>query len=376
MKKFLFFLLTMTAGVKLIAQKVGIGTSTPSALLDVNGPVHLRHNDSTAGFWLQGNAGTNRSFWGIEEESSIGIFGNAGAGWAFNIDLANGYTGIGLANPGSKLDVNGRMRLRTTPSFNAGFSLIGTSNNFRSFFGTIDDNHLGIYSLTTFNWHTAMNVINGNTGFGTTAPTAKLDVNGSMILRGDNPKKGSVLVSSDANGNTMWQPPLGFSVSGLTSFQSIPVNEWRTIPFGPNVHYDEGDVFSLPARFHAPYDGLYEFNLRIGMHDDFSVDAANIRLMLVRNGSSAELIRYDFNQVYNTFLNTNTNPPTLHKDPRVVELTYNTGGLQLNANDSIYAQMYIDGNAWTYIAGQFTTTGGAFLVFDKCNFTGHLIRRL
>jgi hypothetical protein len=50
-----------------------------------------------------------------------------------------------------------------------------------------------------------MNVENGNTGIGTSAPTAKLDLNGSLRIRGGNPAAGSVLTSIDANGNAVWK---------------------------------------------------------------------------------------------------------------------------------------------------------------------------
>lgn len=377
MKKIFFFFLIVIGGEKIMAQNIGIGTSTPTALLDVNGSVHLRHADSTAGFWLQGNAGTNRSFWGVMDENTLGIFGNGGAGWAFTINMQNKHTGIGTQNPGASLDVNGRVRLRRAGGFNAGFSLVGTSSNYRSFFGLIDDNHLGIYSSTTATWHTAMNVINGNMGFGTAVPTARLDVNGTMMLRGGSPKKGCILLSSDANGNMMWQPPVGFITNGLNSLLSTHVNQWKTIPYSINqVAYDEGNVYSNDYRFTAPYDGFYELTIQLGMYSDYYADATDIRIMLVRNGSHTELMRYDVNQVYNTILNTNTNPISLFKDPNRIELIYNTGGLILNANDSLYAQMYIDGNAWTHIGGNFTTNGGAPLEYDACKFTGHLIRRL
>jgi len=48
-----------------------------------------------------------------------------------------------------------------------------------------------------------------NVGIGTPTPTQALDVNGSVRIRGGNPAAGSVLVSTDANGDASWQTNTG-----------------------------------------------------------------------------------------------------------------------------------------------------------------------
>lgn len=46
----------------------------------------------------------------------------------------------------------------------------------------------------------------GNLGIGVTAPTARLDVAGTMRIRGGAPMPGYVLTATDANGNAEWKP--------------------------------------------------------------------------------------------------------------------------------------------------------------------------
>lgn len=93
----------------------GIGISNPETRLDVSGPIKLRHNGNTAGLWLEGTNNTLRSFIGVVNDSTVGFWGNAGAGWNFTHNLNSGYTGIGLGTsvpPAAELDVNGTLRFR------------------------------------------------------------------------------------------------------------------------------------------------------------------------------------------------------------------------------------------------------------------------
>ena len=46
----------------------------------------------------------------------------------------------------------------------------------------------------------------GNLGIGVSAPTARLDVAGTIRIRGGSPSPGDVLTAIDANGNAEWQP--------------------------------------------------------------------------------------------------------------------------------------------------------------------------
>jgi hypothetical protein len=65
----------------------------------------------------------------------------------------------------------------------------------------------------------------GNFGIGTTAPSAKLDVNGTIRIRGGNPNAGDVLTATDANGNAQWLPPGGTKTLDISFASFLPAND-------------------------------------------------------------------------------------------------------------------------------------------------------
>ncbi len=59
----------------------------------------------------------------------------------------------------------------------------------------------------------------GDVGIGTNAPTASLDVNGSIRIRGGAPERGKMLTATDADGNAIWATPkLDYAPYGYPSY--------------------------------------------------------------------------------------------------------------------------------------------------------------
>jgi hypothetical protein len=213
----------------------------------------------------------------------------------------DGSVGIGV-DPQSKLDVDGRLRIRNS-SNTAGVWFDGTETFNRAFVGIINEDHAGIYGAGGAGWNFAMNVNNGYTGIGTSAPTAKLDVNGSLRLRSGTPMAGSVLTSIDASGNAVWKEDrVAFKAYGMSSGRNVIADYTSVrVHFG-GKKFDLGNDYNLLAAnatpdgnssaFTVPVQGVYHFDLNVhidplGISQD--IEAASITLILKRNGVESTL---------------------------------------------------------------------------------------
>jgi hypothetical protein len=171
---------------------------------------------------------------------------------------------LGDQQPLYKFDVKGRWRLRydESASETAGIWLEGPGQSNRAFVGSVNNSHTGFLGNAGANWMLAMSDDNSNTGIGTSAPTASLDVNGNIRIRSNTPTTGSILVSSDVNGNVTWQDPVAFRANGTVdgSATSVPPNAWTKIEFSNTTEYNLGFHYQPAAsRFVAPVTGVYHF---------------------------------------------------------------------------------------------------------------------
>lgn len=265
MKKFFFLTIAFIVIENSNAQNVGIGTATPIYKLDIVGRLRLQNSAGTAGVYFDGTTLPIRSFIGTLNDDHFGIYGNGGASWGITMNVNNGNVGIGEQAPAYKLDLNGRMRLQHT-SNTAGIYFDGVTLPTRSFIGTLNDDHFGIYGSGA-GWNFIMNVENGNIGIGTSTPTAPLDVNGAIRIRGGNPAAGSVLTSIDANGNAIWKTQKVAFCTRWARNVAMPDAEWRKAEFELE-DYDATNSF-LPyagatttnsSKFTAPVSGVYHFS--------------------------------------------------------------------------------------------------------------------
>ncbi len=249
---------------------------------------------------------------------------------AFGIASAQ-KVGIGTNAPTEMLDVNGRLRLRHENGQTAGIYFNSPSQTNRSFVGIMDANYMGFWGAGT-NWNMVMNMTNGQLGIGTTSPTARLDVNGTLRIR-DEAKAGAVLTAFDNQGNMGWVGPVYFVTQGSPSGNDVAIAvggyvNYTKIPFA-NPDINEGNGWSSANNtFTAPVGGIYHFS-------------ANVQVLLTHTFQSIRLIRRRNNA--NTVLyqtETATSTPEIGDDPAQrkwpVAINLDT---KLNTGDIVWLEM-------------------------------------
>ncbi len=88
------------------AGNVGIGTTSPISILDVNGRARLRNNgtNNTAGIWYNKTANADGAFVGMINDTTFGFYGaTTPGGWQIGMDVKNGLMGIGTSDPTAPL---------------------------------------------------------------------------------------------------------------------------------------------------------------------------------------------------------------------------------------------------------------------------------
>lgn len=204
--------------------RVGIGTTAPAYPLDVNGDVRVRGNDifgNTGDFRLTAGSGGyidlrpkdaayglilreyNSLDWGNVEVTANGLGLGYRTSGAHLMIGTTGNVGVGVNSPAFKLDVNGDIKVRGNDIYgNTSLVLRGASGGFvetksnSATWGLVvreyNSNDYGNIEITSsglgfgYNTSGANMTINssGNVGIGTTAPGARLHVNGGAIQIG------------------------------------------------------------------------------------------------------------------------------------------------------------------------------------------------
>jgi hypothetical protein len=145
---------------------------------------------------------------------------------------AQNNVGIGTTSPTSPLTVVanglGKGIIQKTGDTEIGFY----TNASGAFIQTWSNNNL---NFTTNNSSAQMTLsTSGNLGIGTVLPGAKLDVNGTVRIRGGSPVAGYVLTATDANGNAIWQP------SGVGITKILNIHSSAFMPTNSNAGWTGG----------------------------------------------------------------------------------------------------------------------------------------
>jgi len=181
-----------TVRLQTATDKVGIGTTSPNAKLEING------NNSEEGLRVAWGS-TYPTLYGEFKHSGSGglkINANAGGGWADMSLQTDGTTrlfiesggniGIGTTTPGVKLQVIGGTDAAAGTQ-NSGYQIIGSSTASHI---AIDDNEIMQKASGTtagklyIQNDGGVTAFGGNVGIGTGSPGAKLEVNGDLKVTG------------------------------------------------------------------------------------------------------------------------------------------------------------------------------------------------
>lgn len=247
---------------------LGIGTTaTNLAGLTVNkktGAVHALFGSNTTGVAIESSfpgIGFNTYYSGsrmaiangyggyiglnpISGGMQIGISSvNKNAGEVISINTAidikpDGNIGIGVTDPAHKLDVGGRIRIRSLPGYTAGMWLNNDANSASpAFMGMLSDNEVGIYGLGT-GWSFIMNTSTGAISFG-----------------GNPGLPGQALISNGTAGAPYWQ-----GVGGGAPFVARPTANSPDLGTSGQV-----DVPGMVANFTltAPSQVIFNYKLSI-----------------------------------------------------------------------------------------------------------------
>lgn len=332
MKKVFSLLIVIGSLSTVRSQNVGIGTTNPTYPLTVfsSGSEILSLESNSNSSIKFSIAATGQAH--IKSlKKTLCLTANPAQTYIGDITIKpDGNVGIGV-DPQFKLDVGGRIRIRNS-SNTAGIWLDGVETASRAFVGIINEDHVGMYGNAGADWNFAMNVVNGNTGIGTSAPTARLDVNGNMRIRTVAAKRGSVLTSTDVNGNTQWANPVAFRVAGLSGGANayLPKETWSKIEFNTTASLNLGFYYQpLQSQFSAGEKGIYSFTTQLTSDPVRQMLVSQLRLRVNRGGIISTLVQHDENAGNHLGSAFVYSPPFTN---------FSSGPVQLEAGDIVWVE--------------------------------------
>ncbi|MCB0529847.1 MAG: hypothetical protein KDC65_15325, partial [Saprospiraceae bacterium] len=265
------FAVRATGGVRFVTAVGSLGTPTQTVRIDNAGTV------TAAAFVGDGSGLTGITASGDDlgdhtatQNIKLGGHYLSGDGGNEGVFVNNsGNVGIGKNMPATKLDVNGTVTATAfigdgaaltgipddqTLSLNGATLSIesGNSVNLSSLSDNLGD-HIATQNIQSGNFWLTSDGDNegvfvnsdGEVGINTDSPTASLDVNGTVKIRGGTPGEGKVL-TSDADGNARWQALPGPKYTKTTGATAYPNDDtWQSVTNAVNLPWTVGDVVKI-----------------------------------------------------------------------------------------------------------------------------------
>ena len=238
---------------------VGIGTTTPTALLNTTGTLRFQNLvDATNPFKILGTDNNGNVF--EYNPAQIGSGGTSDYDWlktdgsfptSINDNIyTNGNVGINVLNPTANLNTNGTLKFENLADSTNPFKILGTDN-----IGNVFEFNPAEFSTGTtgdFDWlktdgsfPTSINdniYTNGNVGINVLNPTANLNTNGTLkfenLADSTNPFK---ILGTDNIGNVFEFNPAEFSTGTTGDFDWLKTDGSFPTSINDNI-YTNGNV--------------------------------------------------------------------------------------------------------------------------------------
>lgn len=210
---------------------VGIGTSSPSANLDVVGSIRANNSTNTGFLQLSVNSTGVSTIEGGTSFSPIALNPNGGG--------SQGFVGIGTSMPDAQLSI-------TSGTGTSGTTAISLKNyNGREYeigdngsAGSQSPNGLFIRDVTSSATRMVLNS-SGNIGIGSISPGKSLDVAGTIRMTGfqltTSPTSAYVLTATDNAGDAAWKPSTGSSQWTTTNTNDVYLPNNGNVGLGTTI---------------------------------------------------------------------------------------------------------------------------------------------